>query len=35
MIPLILCPLRKIFIRYFKGITIGEFEVKFIVDGSY
>lgn len=35
-IKLVYCPLRKLFVRYFNGLTLGqEFEFKFIVDGSY
>ena len=35
MIKLALCPLRHIFVRYFDGITLGDYEIKFVVDGSY
>lgn len=34
-IPLKKCPLRNVFIRYFKGLRRGEYEIKFIVDGAY
>ena len=34
-IPMLECPLRKIYVRYIEGLTPGEYELIFIVNGTY